>query len=187
MTVSGPLHAASSSSLATPFWKEAAIRTVSRTCGRPASAAAVSGVFVSRMTISAGSIRSGRQSARSGTTHCSPNESTVTVPLRLDRPRVLLAREELHVEPCPGECCAVDGAERPGADDDDALLPEDAHAPLGLEHEPSAVPPASSRRWASAASCESVGGGDARRDEPAPASSRRSLQLRLLARCRCAR
>ena len=57
------------------------MRTVSRTCGSPASAVAVSGVFVSRITISAGSIRSGRQSARSGTSHVSPNDSTMTLPL----------------------------------------------------------------------------------------------------------
>ena len=112
----------------------------------------MSGVFVSRITISAGSIRSGRQSARSGTSHCSPNESTDDGAPGLDRAGVLLAREELDVEPRPGERRAVDGAERAGADDDGALLAEDAHAPSGSSTSRPRVPPASSRRWASAAS-----------------------------------
>ena len=80
-TEAGPLQAARSSFFATPFWNETAIRTASRMCARESSASCVAGVFVSRTTISAGSIRSGRQSARSGTRQRSPNESIVTAPL----------------------------------------------------------------------------------------------------------
>jgi hypothetical protein len=66
----------------------------SRTCGRPASALAVSSVFVRRMTISPLD-RSGRQSARSRhlllteRVHCDRS-------IGPDRAGVLLAREELH-------------------------------------------------------------------------------------------
>ena len=91
---------------------------------------------------------------------------------------MLLTREELHVEPRPGERRAVDGAERTGADDDGAFLAEDAHAPLGLEHEASTraaglEPAVGLRRLG-----ESVGGGDAWRDQAfAPASSRRACSF----------
>ena len=152
---SAPLHAASSSSLATPFWKETAMpdRRPARAARAP-SAVAVSGVFVSRTTISAGSIRSGRQSARSGTSHRSPNESTVTAP------RAWIARAcSSRARSCtssagPSERGAVDRAERPGADDDGAFLAECAHSASNSSTSRPRVPPASSRRWASAASAE---------------------------------
>ena len=59
---------------------------------------------------------------------------------------MLLPREKLNVEPRPGERRAVDGAERAGADDDGALLAENAHAPSGSSTRRPRVPPASSLR-----------------------------------------
>ena len=146
----------------------------------PASAVAVSGVFVST------SDDLGRLDSLG-----SPVGAQRHLPLLaervdgdgapgLDRACVLLAREELHVEPRPGERRAVDGAERTGADDDGAFLPEDAHAPSGSSTSRPRVPPASSRRWASAACGEPEGGGDSWRQRLRAGQLQEGLQFRLL-------